>query len=328
MPRVAILCFDGCYLSCAAGFAELLGVANVHLRDASTSTLQPFDWCFVSEAGGQVATCGGLSIATEPITARDAFDVVLIPAIQYPGYKPFARFLDRLSDCYPWLRTQWENGAWIGANCTGTFPLAQSGLLDGRVATSTWWLNRPFRARYPKVDLQFRSVLTEADRILCAGATATYLLQTIRIIEHFLGSGVAAQCARTMLIDVSQTGRIPYLPLLAETQHGDALVSRAQSWLSSRMARAVTITELAAAVLVSERTLVRRFGIAVGQTPLEYLQSVRLQAARTLLEAGDTSVQSIAHQVGYQDASSFTRLFRREIGISPGAYRRRFHTGG
>ncbi len=127
-----------------------------------------------------------------------------------------------------------------------------------------------------------------------------------------------------MLIDVSHTGHIPYSPLLTETKHADSIVERAQHWLQKNMARDITMPDLACAVAVSDRTLVRRFSAAVGQSPLGYLKAVRLEAARALLEAGDMSVQSVAAQVGYSDASSFSRLFKQGVGLSPGTYRRRF----
>ena len=324
MPYVAILAVEGCYVSCAAGFADVLQAANAHLRHQQGATCRPFQWTFVSPAGGPVAASNGMKVDTQPLGCRARFDIVAIPAIHYPGFKPFAAFLDRQAETYEWLRAQWNAGAWIGANCTGTFMLAQSGLLDGRAATTTWWLARQFRSRYPKVDLHFRSVLTETDRIGCAGATATYLLQAISIVDRFMGPHVAAQCAKSMLIDISHTGQIPYLPLLTETKHADSVVERAQGWLQKNMRRDITVSQLARELAVSERSLVRRFGTAIGQTPLGYLQAVRLDAARALLEVGDLTVQSVASQVGYSDASSFSRLFRQGVGLSPGAYRRRF----
>jgi transcriptional regulator GlxA family with amidase domain len=265
-----------------------------------------------------------VQIETQRYGWRPRFDVIAIPAIHYPGFKPFVRFLDQQKKTYDWLQSQWNGGAWIGANCTGTFMLAQSGLLDGRAATTTWWLNQQFRSRYPKVNLHFRSALTEVDRLMCAGATATYLLQAIRIVDQFMGPTIASQCAKSMLIDVSHTGQIPYLPLLTETNHTDSVVERAQHWLHKNMAQDIRMLELARAMAVSDRTLARKFSAAIGQTPLEYLQAVRLQAARALLETGDMTVQSVAAQVGYNDASSFSRLFRQGVGLSPGSYRRRF----
>lgn len=324
MPHVALLAVEGFYLSCAAGFADVLQVGNVHLRQQQGAASRPFEWAFVSERGGQVAASNGVQIQTERFDARERYDIVVIPAIFYPGYKPFAAVLARQAVAHDWLRAQWTAGAVLGATCTGVFVLAETGLLDARTATTTWWLDRQFRTRYPKVDLQYRTVLTEVDRLICAGATASYMLQAVRIVDRFLGPVIASQCARTMLIDVSNTSQIPYLPLLPETSHADSMVDRAQNWLQKNMARDVTIPQLAGAMAVGERTLVRRFGAALGQTPLGYLQSVRLQAARALLESGDMTVQAIAAQVGYSDVSSFSRLFRENVGTSPGAYRRRF----
>ena len=322
---VAILAVEGCYLSCAAGFADVFQAANAHLRQQQGATHRHFEWTFVSANGGHVAASNGMKIDTQRIARHRRFDVVAVPAIHYPGFKPFVQFLDQQTAAYDWLHSQWNAGAWVAANCTGTFMLAQSGLLDGRVATTTWWLDRQFRSRYPKVDLHYKSVITETDRLVCAGATATYLLQAIRIVEMFMGPHIASQCAKSMLIDVSHTGHLPYLPLLTQTKHADSTVERAQHWLQKNMARDITMPELARKVAVSDRTLLRRFAAAIKQTPLGYLQALRLDAARALLEVGDMSIQAVAVQVGYNDVSSFSRLFRQGFGLSPGAYRRRFH---
>jgi transcriptional regulator GlxA family with amidase domain len=324
MPSVAIVVVEGCYVSCAAGFADVLQAANAHLRRQPGREGRPFEWCFVSADGGPVAGSNGLDVATARWQGR--YDVVLLPAIHYPGFRAFVRLLDRQERTYPWLRAQWSAGAWIGANCTGTFMLAQSGLLDGRAATTTWWLDGQFRSRYPAVDLRYASALTETDRLLCAGATATYLLQAVVLVDRYMGSTIASQCARSMLIDVSHTGHLPYLPLLAQAPVADPVVQRAQDWLQRHATRDVSTAELARAVAVSDRTLVRRFVAATGKTPLAYVQGVRLDAARALLESGDDTVQAIALQVGYSDLSSFTRLFRQRVGLSPGAYRRRFQS--
>jgi transcriptional regulator GlxA family with amidase domain len=324
MPKVAILAVDGCYLSSAAGFADVLLVANAHLRQQQGAAAPLFEWCFVSPGGRPVRTSNGVEIASCPLDHYTEADIVLIPALHYPGFKPFSRFLGQQAETSAWLRAQWKAGAWVGANCTGTFILAQSGLLDGRTATTTWWLSQQFRSLFPKVDLQFRSVLTEADQICCAGATATYLLQVMRVVEQFAGPAIASQSAKSMLIDVSHTSHVPYVPLLTETKHSDSAVERAQLWMQKNMAREINLGELAKAVALSERTLARRFTTATGQTPHGYLRAVRLQAARALLEVGDLPIQSIVVKVGYNDVSSFTRLFKEAVGMTPGAYRRRF----
>ena len=324
MPRAAILTFDECYASSVGGFADILQIANSHLRRQQGAAAAQFEWHFVSSSGNPIVASNGLQLQTHKLEPRERYDLVFIPSLHYGGQRQFDQILDRLADTSDWLVAQWRAGAWIAANCTGTFILAQTGLLDGRTVTTTWWLERQFRARYPKVDLQIRSVITESDRLVCAGASASYLLQAIRIIERFSGPAIASQTAKSSLIDVSQTSQVPYLPLLAERAHSDSLVERAQHWLQSNMTEELRISELAEALAISDRTLIRRFRAALDQTPLAYLQDLRLEAARALLETGDLSVEVIGGQVGYNDTSSFSRLFRQRIGMSPGAYRRRF----
>lgn len=324
MPRAAILVFDQCHASSVGGFADILQVANAHLRRQQAPISMLFEWDFVSASGNTIMASNGLQLQAQTLATNEQYDLVFIPSVHYGGRPQFDKILERQIDSCAWLVAQWHTGAWIAANCTGTFILAQTGLLDDRKATTTWWLERQFRSKYPKVNLQLRSVLTESERLVCAGASASYLLQAIRIIERFAGSVIASLVAKSMLIDVSQTSQVPYLPLLAERTHSDSLVQRAQHWLHSNMTKDLRISELAEALAVSDRTLIRRFKIAIDQTPLAYLQDLRLEAARALLETSDQNVESIAIQVGYNDTSSFSRLFRGRIGMSPGAYRNRF----
>lgn len=324
MPHAAIVCIDDCYASCATGFADILQVANAHLRRQRGRASELFTWEFISMDGLPVRASNGLPLAATAPAPRKPYGLVFIPSLHYGGSRAFSSLLARQRDAQAWMVRQWEEGAWLVANCTGTFVLAGTGLLNGREATTTWWLERQFRARFPQVDLQLRPVVTEVDRLVCAGASASYLLQAVRVVERLAGQDIAAQCARSMLIDVSHTVQTPYLPLLVDKSHGDSLVHRAQHWLQNHMAEPGTISDLSARLAVSERTLARRFKAALEQTPLDYLQRLRIDAARALLEAGDMTVDSIASQVGYQDASSFTRLFRTSVGLSPAAYRARF----
>lgn len=326
MPRAAILAFDDCYVSSLGGFADILQVANSHMRKQQGASAPLFSWEFVSLSGEPVRCSNGLQVQTHRLGARDQFDLVFIPSLHYGGHRALNQLLTRHASVCEWLIGQWHRGAMLAANCTGTFLLAQTGLLDGRAATTTWWLESQFRMRFPKVDLQLRPVLTEVDRLLCAGASASYLLQAIRVVERFAGPAIASQCAKSMLIDVSQTTQTPYLPLLADKMHTDALVHRAQYWLQTNMSKDVRISLLAGELAVSERTLIRRFKAVLEQSPLTYLQHLRIDTARVLLEAGDLGIEEIANQVGYGDASSFSRLFRERLGLSPGAYRRRFQS--
>lgn len=323
MPHAAILLYDGCYMSSLGGVVDILQVANAHLPHTAAASFR-YSWDFISLQGGDVMVSNGLALSTRKPYTNERFDFVYIPANHYRGYKDFVEMLESLGETYDWLIGQWESGALLVATCTGTFILAKTGLLEGRVATTTWWLEEQFRSWFPGVNLQMKTILTEVDGLFCAGALSSYHLQSIKLIERFSGASLAALCAKSMLIDVSQTLQTPYVPLLAHKNHSDALVLRAQTYMQENFAGRIRLTDLADRLAVSERTLIRRFNNVLGQSPLYYLQNLRIEAARSLLESGELQVESIAEAVGYLDNSSFVRLFRERLGLTPGAYRKKF----
>ncbi|MBA5607435.1 helix-turn-helix domain-containing protein [Duganella sp. FT3S] len=325
MPATGIVCFDGCYASVVGGFADLMQVANAHMRKADVSPSLLYTWDFLSMLGGPIRASNSLSLSTLPISPNQCYDIIFIPSFHYTGQDELTKFLSAALPVSEWLCRQWESGAFLAANCTGTFLLADTGLLDGRRATTTWWLEQLFRERFPKVNLEMHPLVTEDDRLICAGAHAAFLTQTVRVLSHFSGSAIATQCARSMLIDVTQSTQTPLLPLMTERKHNDALIHRAQEWLHKRMGTDVSMTDLANALAVTQRTLTRRFQAALDQTPLSYLQNLRIDSARALLETGRLSIEQICAYVGYCDSSSFTRLFREKIGMTPGLYRDRFN---
>lgn len=324
MLTVAILGFDDSYASVIGGFADMLQVANAHMSKQGMPKSGLFEWHFLSANGLPVRTSNGLELTMRPLPKSHYYDLVFIPSLHYRGWQSFQRFLDSHAPVRDWLIKQWSHGAWLCANCTGTFLLAESGLLDNKVATTTWWLEGHFRERFPLVDLQMRPLVTESERLVCGGAHATFLLQAVHVLSVFAGKAIARQCARSMLIDLTQTTQTPLQPLIADTTHNDPLVQRAQKWLQDHLAEQVRMTDLAQKLAVSERTLIRRFNMVLEQSPLTYLQNLRIDTARALLEAGDFSTEQIVQYVGYSDVSSFSRLFRERVGFTPGTYRARF----
>lgn len=302
----------------------MLQVANAHMSKQGMPSPGLFEWHFLSQNGLSVRTSNGLELAMRALPEDRYYDLVFIPSLHYRGWQSFRQFLENQADVRGWLVRQWLHGAWLCANCTGTFLLAETGLLNNKVATTTWWLEGHFRERFPEVDLQIRPAVTESDRLVCGGAHATFLLQAIHVLKKFAGKAIAMQCARSMLIDLTQTIQTPLQPLIADRTHNDPLVQRAQKWLQDHLAKQVRMADLAQRLAVSERTLIRRFNAVLEQSPLTYLQNLRIDTARALLEAGDLSTERIAQYVGYSDISSFSRLFRERIGFTPGAYRARF----
>ncbi len=325
MPSVALITLEGCYASSLTGLMDIFQVANAHARKHFGDHIEPFEWQFVSHSGGTVKASGGLALATESLARHDrTHDLVYIPGIFYSGQDAFEHFLKSQAKLGSWIARQWQQGAIVAANCTGTFLLAEVGLLDKRNATTTWWLEKRFRQRYPKVNLDIRHLLTEDERLICAGGIPTYQHLALRMVEHFFSPAIASLCAKTLLVDVGQTAQAPFLPLSDASDHGDSLVARAQYRLQQDMRKPLSIRALAEALAVSQRTLTRRFNAALGMQPLTYMQNLRIEAAKQLLEITDLNIETILGEVGYSDASSFSRLFLARTGMTPSAYRDRF----
>jgi len=325
MPSVALITLEGCYASSLTGLMDIFQVANAHARKQFGDHIEPFEWQFVSYSGRAVEASGGLALATEQLARHDrTYDLVYIPGVFYSGQDAFEHFLKSQAKLGSWIAQQWQQGAIVAANCTGTFLLAEVGLLDKRNATTTWWLEKRFRQRYPKVNLDIRHLLTEDERLICAGGIPTYQHLALRMVERFFSPAIASLCAKTLLVDVGQTAQAPFLPLSDTSDHGDSLIARAQYRLQQDMRKPLSIRALAEALAVSQRTLTRRFNAALGMQPLTYMQNLRIEAAKQLLEITDLNIETILGEVGYSDASSFSRLFLARTGMTPSAYRDRF----
>jgi transcriptional regulator GlxA family with amidase domain len=208
--------------------------------------------------------------------------------------------------------------------CTGAFALAETGLLDGRQAATHWAFQDLFRTRYPRVDLRPQEILVDAGRLLTTGGATSFLNFALYLIERLYGSEAARASARMFLIDERKAPQGAYAIFSGQKQHGDPEVLKAQQLIEHTVTDAPTLEAIAARVSMTRRTFIRRFKAATGSTPLEYLQRVRIEAAKRQLEATRENVVQVAARVGYEDLSAFRRLFRRHTGLTPTDYRRRY----
>jgi transcriptional regulator GlxA family with amidase domain len=326
--HIRIWVYDGILASGVAGSIDVFTAANAVWADKSgirLGTSPLFGWRIESLDGKPVHTASGQIVNVDgPISARTTADAVIVTA---PFVVDIERFFDRpdaLQPMFSALRRQHERGALLASYCTGSFILAEAGLLDGGVATTHWAKAKVFARRYPEVDLRVSEILTEQNRILCSGAVTTSLNLALRLVEQFAGTDVAVATGKMMLIDTNRVSQSSYATMPDQPQHSDALVARAQRWMEKSLSHGFSLTELARYLAVSERTLNRRFKEAVGEAPLHYLQSLRVDVAKRLLETRGLKVDAVSERVGYGDLSTFRRLFKRETGLSPREYQRRF----
>ncbi|WP_179862117.1 helix-turn-helix domain-containing protein [Longibacter salinarum] len=225
---------------------------------------------------------------------------------------------------FPVLNRAYENGTAIGGVCAGAALLAEAGLLDGRPATTHWAIVDACRKRYPEVDWQPERSVTESDNILCSGGVFTGVDLSLYLVEKHCGHRVAAETARALLLQTPRIWQAGYTAEAPEITHEDAQIREAQEKLFKDFSESISVKALAASVGMSSRTFSRRFKASTGETPIQYLQRVRVNAARHLLENDLKTIQEVCWAVGYEDVGHFRKLFKRYTGMPPQTYRNRF----
>lgn len=322
MARISMWVGEGCLLSSVSALMDAFSVANLWNKTVDPDAQPPlFKTQVLTLDGNSVETYGGMSITPHcSINDVDNSDFVIV-ASHIPHVRPLP---DGLNLLLTWIEELRATGATIGTVCTGSFILAEMGLLDDKIATTNWHFANLFRKRYPKVKLKPGLMMTQDDGIICTGATTAVYNLGLHLIERFGSKELASVCAKALLVDPNRTSQAPYMILDPQKNHGDDKVLQAQEIMAENYARVDTIDFIAKEVGISPRHFKRRFKKATGEMPLKYLQRIRIDAAKRMLENSQDSIDEITWAVGYQDTSSFCRLFKQHSNLSPSEYRQRF----
>ncbi len=279
----------------------------------------------VSVGGRAIRTASGLRVSTDGDLSRgDGAGLIVVPGFGLEERDGEEALLARINTAEGraarrWLERCRARGATVAAGCTATFLVAESGLLDGLQATTSWWLAEAFRARYPAVDLQAHRMLTSHDRVVCAGAAMAHMDLALWILSTIHGPTVADRVARTLLLD-ERSSQARYMATNHLThRHPDVL--KAEAWIREHLAESISVDDIAFAVAVSPRTLARRFTQATGGPPLRFVQRLRVDHAVHLLETSELPFDEIAARVGYAEPAGLRRIVRRETGRTPSSFR-------
>jgi transcriptional regulator GlxA family with amidase domain len=232
--------------------------------------------------------------------------------------------VERNAPVAPWLKRWHKRGAAIASVCSGVGLVAATGMLDGKRATTHWALAERFRGKYPKVKWMPELMVTEDRDLYCGGGVHAALDLSLYLVEKFCGHEIAVQSAKALLIETPRAWQAGFAVVPLKTEHSDDAIAQAQDWLHENFHRPFPLEAPARLVGMSMRNFVRRFKQATGDTPLAYLQKLRVAAAKRLLESDHRSMQEVSDAVGYQDAAFFRSLFQRHTGVSPSAYREKF----
>lgn len=230
---------------------------------------------------------------------------------------------ETVPDLLAWLRACHEGGSILAAVCAGTFLLAATGLLDGRPATTHWSAAARLQQVFPAIRIDPDRLLVDDGDILTVGGIMSWPDLALRLIERLLGPAVMLETARYLLIDPPRHDQRQYRHFAPNLTHGDRLILKVQHWLRTEPARNATVADMTLISGLEERTFLRRFHTATSLTPLAYLQHLRVEKGRDLLETTPLPLDQIAWEVGYQDSGAFRKIFIRLTGQLPADYRRR-----
>lgn len=316
--EVAIVCYSGAQATCIHGVTDLFTYADYFARQQADTAD-----AFVRITHWRAAAAGGALecvFDSQPGPAGVP-TLVVVPASQFA---PIAR--GHAPEIPVWLNARHAEGAMVAAVCGGVFLLAESGLLAGRRATTHWMFAGELQRRFPALSIDADRLVIDDGDIVTAGGVLAWADMGLSLVERLLGSAVMLATARFMLMDPPGREQRYYSDFIPRLQHGDQAILAVQHWLQAQAQSpaACSIATLAGRAGLGERTFLRRFIKATGLKPSAYHQQLRIARGRQLLERTRDSVDQIAAAAGYEDSGGFRRSFKRLVGLSPAAYRRRF----
>jgi transcriptional regulator GlxA family with amidase domain len=316
--RVAVFAVDGMFDSGLTVILDILATANV-LNDQSDLPAAPFQ-VTTAGLGSSVRTGHGLRVATTPWqeVADDPPDVAVMPAV---GLRPPAEIVGAVSGhgVLPAVSELCARGTGMAAACSGTFFLAEAGVLDGLTATTSWWLGPAFRSRYPRVELDESRTLAVAGNIVTAGAAFAHIDLALSLV-HRVSPVLADLTARYLVLGDRPSQAAAAIPALLAS--GDPIVAAFERHIRERLSTPITIEDAARVLGVSERTLQRATAGTLGMSPVRFVQEVRLEQAVHLLRTTSQTPAAIAAAVGYADAGTLRSLVRRRRNTTLAALRR------
>ncbi len=321
MKRLTILVPEGeNNLSSIVGAYKIFSRANRYQEERGRSAVFMIELAGVSP---EITFHNGL-FSVKPhihISAISYTDLVIIPSLNH-NYEQTVAGNQPMID---WIVQQYKSGAAVASICTGAFLLAASGLLDGKSCSTHWSAADHFRTRFPQVNVQPDRLITDEHGIYTNGGAYSFLNLVIYLVEKYYDRETAVFCAKVFQIEIDRQRQSAFIIFKGQKQHGDDMVQQAQVYIEEHLDEKISVDQLSARFAAGRRNFDRRFIKATGNTPLEYAQRVKIEAAKKALEASRKTIHEVMYEVGYADLKAFREVFRKITGMSPLEYRNKYN---
>ena len=247
-------------------------------------------------------------------------DVIILPS--YDSRDDFAIRTSR--EALDWVTQQYKNGAEVASLCTGAFLLAATGLLKGQSCSTHWKAENAFRSLFPQLDLATHKIITDHKGLYTAGGAQSSLNLMLYLVEKYNGREATLYCAKVLQIDVNRNSQSPFIVFEGSKEHPDNEIRSIQAYIETHIEEKVTVDFLAGRCSMNRINFSRRFKRATKISPVDYIQRIKIEAAKRSLEAGRKNVNEVMYAVGYTDVKAFRMIFKKVAGITPLEYRNKF----
>ena len=247
-------------------------------------------------------------------------DLIIIPALA--GNLQDA--IEANKDFIPWIREQYSRGAEVASLCLGAFLLAATGLLNGKKCSTHWGFTDLFRKMFPEVEVQDGQIVTEENGIYSSGGANSYWNLLLHLVEKYTDREIAVVTSKYFAIDINRNSQSPFSIFTGQKSHNDEVVRKAQDYIEQNINGKITIEELAESLAVGRRSFERRFRQATSNSVLEYIQRVKIEAAKRSIENSNKYINEVMFDVGYTDTKTFRTTFKKITGLTPAEYRNRY----
>lgn len=321
MKHLTILVPDGeNNLSSIVGAYKLFSRANAYWKETKKKELFTIQLAGISK---KVEFYDGL-FSVKPhvnISAITKTNLIIIPSLNH-NYQTAISGNKLLIN---WIEKQYKNGAEVASICTGAFMLAASGLLDGKSCSTHWSAAENFKAMFPDVKLKIDKLITDEHGIYTNGGAYSFLNLLIYLIEKYYDRRTAIYCSKVFQIEMDRNSQSSFSIFTGQKLHEDDAVKKAQAYIESKPDEKISVEYLSSKYSVGRRNFDRRFIKATGNTPVEYMQRVKIESAKKSFESSRKTISEVMYEVGYSDVKAFREVFRKVTGMSPIDYRSKYN---